>query len=362
LLVGLGNAFAFALVPWIFEIILRPTRLPNFSLSVALHLADDTVYFTGAARFWMTLGLAHGLSWIMLLAAGRIVESGWREETPLSAAPAASVAQSPGTGDEVNNPPTGIQEYWPARMEDDPANWLARRQLRHGHVLWLSLVTMGIGPHLSMLLAMFRPAAPPVGLYTAVSIASELLPLALLLFITSRCFAEARRGGEMEILLSTPLSTREIVLGQWRAIWQRFRTALIVTASLAGFITLVSLIEADWILGQYALIQAAQSAERLLCGLAACWLGLYLGIRMEAVSRAVGYGLLWLVAGPWLSASVFWLLIRPLIVGPFTGGVPTLFWVAQLVQVAVGCVYLAVIIWWSRRQLIQRLRELAARN
>src|SRR5262249_20313399 len=88
LLLGLGGAFSFALVPWIFEFFLRRFGLPNFSLSVAMQLAGDTEYFAKPWRFWMTLSLAHAFSWVLLAAAGRLVESGWREEAQVACEPA----------------------------------------------------------------------------------------------------------------------------------------------------------------------------------------------------------------------------------------------------------------------------------
>src|SRR6266540_2451274 len=356
MLLGLGAAFAFTLVPWVFELALQPAGLPNISLSVALHLADDTVYGTSASRFWMTLGLTHGLSWVLLVAAGRIVELDWREEESLPAAPTVPLAQSPGSGGDVIEP-ARIQEYWPVRMQDDPAGWLARRRLRHRHVIWLSLVTLGLGPHLAWMLVivMMRTGTSTGGLHNAIDLAGTFLPVMLLLFITSRCFAEARRGGEMELLLSTPLSARALVLGQWRALWQRLRAPLIVTAALAGFITIVSLLETDWpfgsVGGSFGVYQTAQCAKNLLCGVAACWLGLYLGLRTESVLRAVGYGLLWLVVGPWIGLSAIWFLSGLLFPATFVIGL-MLVWV---LPVAINWFYLAGILWWSRRQLIERL-------
>jgi ABC-type transport system involved in multi-copper enzyme maturation permease subunit len=250
-------------------------------------------------------------------------------------------------------------------MQDDPAGWLARRRLRHRHVIWLSLVTLGLGPHLAWMLVMvmMRTGTSTGGLYNAVDLAGTFLPVMLLLFITSRCFADARRGGEMELLLSTPLSARELVLGQWRALWQRLRAPFIVSAALAGFITIVSLLETNWIFGSvdgsFSIYQTAQCAKNLLCGVAACWLGLYLGLGAESVLRAVGYGLLWLVVGPWIGLSVIWFLLGLLFPATFVIGPSMLRWV---LPVAINCSYLAGLLWWSRQQLIQRLRQLAARN
>jgi ABC-type transport system involved in multi-copper enzyme maturation permease subunit len=367
LLLGLGAAFAFALVPWIFEYFLRWMGLPNFSLSVALQLAGDTEYFAKPARFWMTLLLAHGLGWALLAAAGRIVESGWREESQVACEPATPAAYVPrwsGASPELPR----IQEYWPVRMMDDPAGWLAHRQLRYGHLIWLALVATGFGSYVTMFLLRLLPAASITGLYTAIDLASEFLPIGLLLFITSRCFAEGRRGGDMEMILSTPLSSREIVLGHWRALWGRLRAPFIVVMVLLGLITLLRLSGADFFFASddaTTIYLTTQSAKRVLCGVAACWLGLYLGLRMGSAQRAVGYGVLWLVIVPWMASWIIWVLHSRLLLSGRVGTSPVWYWwgcVLALSPVVLGSLYLGGVIWWSRRQLIKRLRELAARG
>jgi len=312
----------------------------------------------------MTLGLAHVLSWGLLAVAGRIVESGWREDTSQPTDPTASLPPWPGLGNKGNEP-ARIQEYWPVRMQDDPAGWLARRRLRHRHMIWLSMVAMVVGPYLAMLILWFQPAAPLIGLYTAVDLASAFLPVVLLLFITTRCFAEARRGGEMEMVLSTPLSARELVLGQWRALWRQLRAPSIVALAVVAFIVLVRYLDHSptFAFGAPSLAYYnVQCVNRVLCGLAACWLGLYLGLRADSISRAVGYGLLWLFIGPWFATWAFWVLIVSLFPTAFLGGSMMLFTLAQVVPVAIDCLYFIGVTWWSRRQLIRRLRELTARN
>ena len=357
LLLGLGAAFACTLVPWIFEHFLRWVGLPNFSLSVAMQLAGDAEYFARPARFWMTLLLAHGLSWVLLAAAGRIVESGCREEAQVACEPV-----SPAYGQSLE--PPKIQEHRPIQMADDPAGWLAHRQLRqlrYGHLIWLALIATGFGPYVMILMLRFLPAASITGLYTAIDLASEFLPIGLLLFITSRCFAEGRRGGDMEMILSTPLSSRELVLGHWRALWGQLRAPFIVITAVLGLIMFVRFMDTDFLFSgsnSATIYFSVHGAKRLLCGLAACWLGLYLGLRMQSALRAVGYGVLWLVIVPWMGSWIIWLLLSP----PSTRVLLVWDWVLQLSPVLLSSLYLGGVTWWSRKQLIERLRELASRG
>src|SRR3989442_14367125 len=67
------------------------------------------------------------------------------------------------------------------------------------------------------------------------------LTLLLYLGITSqagRFFVEAQRSGLIELLLATPLTPRQIVQGQWRALLRMFGLplALCLTAQLFGAI------------------------------------------------------------------------------------------------------------------------------
>ena len=68
---------------------------------------------------------------------------------------------------------------------------------------------------------------------------------------SSRFFVEARRSGLIELLLATPLSERNIVLGQWRALLRTFAipVCIVLALQLISFRTLSPLLcGAPWLL------------------------------------------------------------------------------------------------------------------
>lgn len=55
-----------------------------------------------------------------------------------------------------------------------------------------------------------------------------VLPLYLLASMSGRFLLEGRRSGSLELLLTTPVSPREIITGQWRGCRRQFGLAIIL--------------------------------------------------------------------------------------------------------------------------------------
>lgn len=341
LLRGLVLVFSLTFLPWILEPFLRPQGWPNLSLSVALQLAGDTPYGLHPGRFWGTLALGHLLGWALLAAAGRRVETSWRKEGDDAAEPERGKANVSAC---VPRPPRKV----PA----DPAEavqWLARQTWSHRRVIWGMMGCLLLGPLLFFPGFLTRMTGS-TGILTAVHYTTSVLPLLVILFLAARPLAEARRGGGLELLLATPLSPAAIVDGYWRALWQGapvVMSTVILTLSAMVFGPVV--LSNSFGMDGYILSLLLQSVRAIVGGLAACWLGLYLGLRTQSAVRATGFGLLGIVAVPWVLSSLFWSMAGPQL----------LFSLVQLLPTFIGLIWLTGLLLWSRRELFRRFRELA---
>lgn len=364
LLKGLGLVALLTIAPWLLEWPLRRMGLPNVSPWVSLVLGNDANYAAQPLRFWLTLAAVHALGWMLLVRAGRRVANDWRDEPPLRAA-------KPGV-----KPPVlatfvvALHRRTKSRrlLEADPAGWLAARLSAHPVIVRTSVALLALGPLLPRLLIQLSPAGPMGGLYTAIHLGTQFVPLLLLAFVAARMFAEARRDGAMELLLSTPLAPRDIVRAHWRALWKQatgpFLIVLLVLVMLAFLASFASLTAragfgaTELLLSQ--LMQFLPCADRLLRGGAALWLGLYLGLRMRTTMQAIGYNLLWTLVVPMVGTYLLWLPIPLLFGGRWAFGAPLPFYLVQLFHTLASFAYSAWLIRWARRRLEERFREFAA--
>ena len=107
----------------------------------------------------------------------------------------------------------------------DPALWLACRERWQAASVWVVAILLAGG-----FVALFAGAGPPIAGPFWGFIAG-LVTLLLYLGIAAqagRFFVEARRSRFFELLLATPLSDRQIVQGQWRALLRMFGIPVLV--------------------------------------------------------------------------------------------------------------------------------------
>jgi hypothetical protein len=128
------------------------------------------------------------------------------------------------------------------------------------------------------------------------SLAATTLEGALLAWAASRFFVEARRTGELELLLTTPLGAREIVSTQWNVLKRRLRWPIVVMLApdllQTGFSILVtrggsgsgawySIHLQYWISGLLSFVNIFLGVGAL------CWVGLWFGLKARGQARAI---------------------------------------------------------------------------
>jgi ABC-type Na+ efflux pump permease subunit len=346
---GLALMFVLAVFPWPVEWPLRQLGLPNVSPWVALALADDTDYRANARHFWLTLAATHALAWGLLLAAGRRVQSCWQEELEPTAAPAR--LDMPAGGLPVRPP-----RAWRLALATNPAAWLADRLPTHRGLIWTSILV------LSLSVELLRPGfwIGRVFLWGTV-----VIPLLLLSFVATRSFAEARRGGAMELLLSTPLSPGAIVDAHWQALWRHVSVPFWLASGIVAYFFGMAWITPSFNPGGFPRMmdehwRVLLLADRLVRAYAACWMGLYLGLKMGSTTQSIGYCLLWTVAVP--AAGTF--LLSYLLVPIYSSTIPSMVrwvpWSVTLVSTVLNVAYSLQLASWAQSRLRTRFRELAA--
>jgi ABC-type Na+ efflux pump permease subunit len=165
--------------------------------------------------------------------------------------------------------------------------------------------------------------------------------------------SEDRRSGALELLLSTPLSEREVVRGQWIALRRQFLGPLLVFLVLE-FLLLGSSQSQGWLLVWIPI--------RLLEFAALGWVGMWLGLTARSVTRAILGTLGLILVLPWLISTVVIQILS--VAGPGIGGAVLPPWVLYPgLVMAVNVVNHVIWGWiWARSRLRHRFRRVAVRS
>ena len=235
--------------------------------------------------YWVSLGFCHLLSWLLLFRASAVLRRAWINQgsacrrNPL---PEWIEQRSYGQGAER-------QQHRARLLDRNPFLWLAARDRWKPRYVWLLLVsvlvtwTYGYWRHGELMFdaTVLLPAVWLFNAFIKVWMASEA---------TTRLVND-HRSGALELLLSTPLSTTEIVRGQWLALRRQFTrpmAAVVVGESLL----LLKILPA----GPVAAIAAILIADSITVGL----VGMWLAFRAKNPGKAVGTTLFLVLTCPWI--------------------------------------------------------------
>jgi ABC-type transport system involved in multi-copper enzyme maturation permease subunit len=182
----------------------------------AYYNALDFAYKLGGKPFWSSVGLVHGLAWLSLGVASVVAPRSWQDKPP--------GAQSLRFRERLR-----LWAY--GNMAERAA--FRRRLLNRNAFLWLAgrmrLKQAAVWGALFLVaclwvwgLAKFRRDWLQLATYFSTGLVLNLLLRCWFAGEASRQLAQERRAGTLELLLSTPLSVKEILHGQWLALKRQF--------------------------------------------------------------------------------------------------------------------------------------------
>jgi hypothetical protein len=265
-----------------------------FSPLITLFDADDAGYHSALMRYCLSLVLVQATAWLLLRNAAVRLQK--------------SLCEEPEHGSGMGHAATmGSIAALPRRLKPlggaNPVEWLVGQQPEVRRTIWAA----GIISTLYSTLAWFFhrivgfPAPDwyallmwPAGLI--VSLTNE----GLLARAASRFFYEAKRSGQLELLLTTPCGAQTIVSGQWRALLRLLRWPIGLSLAV-GLVSLTStLASGPEALTDSGFFWTVQYPLTVLLGLAVpicsigtvCWLGMWFGLRghspLATMFRAAG--------------------------------------------------------------------------
>lgn len=262
--------------------------------------AFDDVYNSKTAMFsfnafYPSVVFTHVLSWGLLIAASLIVPRTWRDK-------ALTTGQMK-RREKMNRFQLGSAErrraFRARLLEVNPFYWLLARHRTKPFAVWAFLGLTAFVWAMGLLIS------PRDWLHDAAYICTAVIVHTVLKFwmVTEACrrFSSDRQSGALELLLSTPITVKELVRGQILALERQFAGPLFVVLMMDFVFVLAGRHDSDligvWIVGMVVFVADI---------VALAWVGMWRGLNSRRPNRAAAAAMVRVLVLPWM---IFLLLV-----------------------------------------------------
>jgi hypothetical protein len=347
---------------------------PVFSLSSPWY-AFSIANAWGANPFWLGLLVSQAVAWFFLVLASLLVRRNWQEKQtrPVAGLSRLSYAWRYGSARRRLSLRRKL-------IDRNPVFWLACRERWQAVGLWILAILA-----LITLLVVLAAEVPPQ-VWVGWSVGGGLLASGLYLWVASqaaRLFVEARRSGLIELILTSPVDSKDIVDGQWRALWRMFGAPVLVLVAvesagvwLSQQVTWGTVANQGGVAISQTLIAVASVAITAVTTagnlLALAWFGLWMGLTSKNISLAVLKTIAFVQVVPWfiiqfVALTAVGLVMVPILTKGAAASTAQQFavWFPMFIAAVSGALFLAKnlgFFFWSRRLLYSSVRQQAARN
>jgi hypothetical protein len=291
----------------------------SFSPLVTMDLAADSGYKAGALPFWCSLAIGQCMGWALLYWASRRLDREVLEEPP----PAPQLYER-----RLENTVAAQIGTGQLQSHGNPIEWLTWRQYRLSALFWTialfslafeGMMWLGAIQAGRSAFAEFAMTAWPLG------VVAGLLGGSLVAWFSSRFLLQARRSGELELLVTTPEGGRWLVEAQWKFLRRLFPWPVVLMQApvLLGILvektpSLIGLAGTeDPLRMPLAFLMLANS---FMCSAAICWFGLYFGSRARSQAGALAWALALGKAVPMLLSGAAVIISQTILSQPFQVG------------------------------------------
>ncbi|MBI4662168.1 MAG: ABC transporter permease subunit [Verrucomicrobia bacterium] len=279
---------------------LFPEFLARLSPGYSGLWVSDAMYQANPDRFWISILATHVLSWGFLIVASWVVPRAWREKPSI-----ASVRIQAGTS--TRRFAGNFEERAQFRrqlLDASPLCWLASRNQQTCVLIWAFVGSACAG---SLLLAWVAGGRASVPFAAAAAVATILVSLVLKVWLASQAsshLAEARQNGTIELLLSTPLTTEEMIEGLWRALQRYFLGPVLVVLAVRVLTIMLEALSSPAVsssmLGLLPSVGGVvfETLTLIVDFVAVAWTGMWMGLTQKNPHMAFAKTLLFCVVMP----------------------------------------------------------------
>jgi ABC-type transport system involved in cytochrome c biogenesis permease component len=315
-------------------------------------LAFDMNYRAGAAAFWTSMAVINGLAWVFLGLACVVAPRIWQDKPAgVRTLRWRELWQNWSYGNLAERSAfrrrlLGINAFF----------WLTARARLKPACVWavLGLIACGWAWGASKYHRDWMNAAT----YVATGLGLNLLLKCWFASETGRQLAEDRKHGALELLLSTPLTVKEILRGQRLALQRQFLGPLLVVLAVFLIFMLATLSEVGAVDDRQLCASFWLAAMLMLVAdlTALYWVGMWQGLTARNPNRATSANLIRVLLLPWAGMALVFLAVT---VGALTGAREPSWkfflgwWVALGLAADIGFGA------WARQRLLSEFREAA---
>lgn len=364
-----------------------PEPLLSFSSPGYLFLSAHS---WGQMPFWWALLANQLLTWTLVALSGVLVPRTWQDNPSVPA----------------QRPRRGARKRGSLRrvlLDVNPVTWIASLDRWPANALWGIAIVAILGA-----LATFTVTLSWAWMVS--SYVGSLLSLVVYLFVAlqaARFLVEARRSGLLELLLATPLTERQIVHGQWRALLRMFAIPLALFMVAQGMTTFMAqqqtfamtaaaaaatpppvptnavvTTNVAVVIGPSATIPggvpavaagsphsvlvvllAAGAAVSMLFALASSmWFGMWMGLTSKSTTQAALKTMFWVHILPWFCVGAIAGMLISVVVFAGPRAIGNMIWFTYLTSLLSVVLYAGINIFycrWARRKLYSELRARA---
>ena len=286
-----------------------------------LSLASPVIVFLNAESwtpaFQRSLLVSEITAWLMLGGACVLIPRTWQ----------AKVGQA-------RNETSAFMRWWrfgsekrrarlrEGTMDNNPTTWLACRERSQSFLIWATAIFVVSW----FVLASWLDESSAFGVF-GWRMVNTITILVLYLWVTSQAsqfFADARRGGLIELMLGTPLDFQKVAPGAWRGLLRMFGLPVVIVLGI-GFISQVAKLDgtgwmsansSDRLIPQWVIVLGTATCG-LLCMLAnlvaLAWFGMWMGLTSRNGLMGTLKTIVYVQIVPWMVISFAGVMVLPLL-------------------------------------------------
>lgn len=253
----------------------------------------------GFAGFCWSLGIVHGLGWVFLALASWIVPRSWQDK---------AVGDGGWRGRMrawLEGDAAARREFRTRLLDRNAFFWLASRPRRRFVWAWGPLA-LAAGAWAWGLYQLGKEWLN-VGIYVATAILLSTTMKGWIGSEAGRRLIQDRKNGALELLLSTPLSVRDILHGQRLALQRQFRWPVLMLLGACGLLILAGANSSDLNGGSRPYWYWTWAAGLLMFGadvVTLYWLGMWTGLAVRNSKHAFGAAIVPVLCLPYIAIAV----------------------------------------------------------
>jgi ABC-type transport system involved in multi-copper enzyme maturation permease subunit len=319
----------------------------------ACYLAFERMYPWQVARFWSSIAIIHLLTWLCLWLACRLAPRCWQDEARANKKRSVRERFRDWKRDWMFGKGEKRRAFRKRLLDVNAFYWLASRMRLKPMAVW-SFVLLIVGWWVVVRSQMDMKSFDGTLVFTTIALLNCVLKCWIGLEAGQR-LAEDQKSGALELLLSTPLTVRDILRGQLLALRRQFLAPalgilLIECVLLSGAAQVPSNSKLLVPFGVLAIVVLLMDVAALVC------VAIAAALVSKSPNQATVRAFWRLLILPWLVCIVIMVFANLLTVGRGPGPGENFFlylwfWLGMLVDIAFG-----LPAWW---QLRMRFRELA---